>query len=336
MRAEIHTRENESRRRAAARAAVLSLALAMAVLSCSSAPKPPDAVFETKNKAAEYAKLGDQYMAEGRYSTALGYYEEALKAGSSVDDLEGVAASRVSMGRTYAAAGQADDARREYEAALEYALMARSQAAQSAAKAGQGELDFVAGDAKAALALFEEAVALAEAAGASGGDKARAVALHDRAVAKATLGDAAGAKADLAAAESLNLKAKRWSELASNRYVLASVLAGEENIEGALASALAALDADKRGESARSIPLDLAAAASLSSRLGRDSEAWGYWRRSFESGVAVDDAASVRKALTALVDLADKLGKAAQKERYATLLKKLDEGEKADAASGSR
>jgi tetratricopeptide (TPR) repeat protein len=308
----------------------LAAAAAAAILAaaCSTAPKPPDAVFEVKNKAADYAKLGDKYMAEGDFSAALGYYELAQKAGASVDDLEGVAASRASMGRAYAAAGQAEDARREYEGALEYALMASSATAQSAAKAGLGELDFAAGKAEAALALFEEAASLASAAGASDGGKARAVALHDRAVAKAALGRAAEAEADLAEAQSLNVKAKRWTELGSNRYVLASILAGSGELDRALAAALGALEADKRAESARNIPLDLAAAASLSSRLGRDADAWGYWRRSFESALAMDDGSSVRKSLVALVDLAGELGEAADKERYAKLLAALDEGSK--------
>jgi tetratricopeptide (TPR) repeat protein len=298
---------------------------AVLALSCSSAPKPPDAVFEVKNKAAEYAKLGDQYMAEGKFSTALGYYEEAQKAGASVDDLIGVSASRSSMGRAYAAAGQADDARREYGTALEYAVMAGSGAAQSAAKSGLGELDYAAGRAEAALALFEEAVSLASPKDAGGGGKALAVALHDRAVAQAALGRASEAKADLAKAQELNLKDKRWAELGSNRYVLASILAGEGALAEALAAALGALEADKRAESAMSIPPDLAAAAGLSSRLGRDADAWGYWRRSFETGMAVDDAASVRKALGALVDLAGKLGKAEDKARYSKLLERLDD-----------
>ncbi len=295
--------------------------------SCSSAPKPVDAVFETKNRAAEFAKLGDQYMAGGRYSAALGYYEEALDAGSSVDDLAGIAASRASMGRAYAAAGQGEDARREYEAALEYALMAGSAAGQSSAKAGLGELEYAEGRIEAALGLFEEAAALAS--GADDGGKARAVALHDRAVARAALGDVAGARADLAEAESLNRRTKRWAELGSNRYVLASILASEGDLELALAAAKDALDADKRGENARSIPSDLAACARLSSRLGLDGDAWGYWRRSFESGLAVDDEAAARKALAALVGLSESLGKSDEGRRYAAMLEKLDEADRA-------
>ena len=84
----------------------LALAAALALASCSTAPKPPEGVFDQRNKAAELAKLGDGFMAKAQYSKALEYYEDALKASSAVDDLEGVAASHASMGKAYLAAGR--------------------------------------------------------------------------------------------------------------------------------------------------------------------------------------------------------------------------------------
>jgi len=95
----------------------------------------------------------------------------------------------------------------------------------------------------------------------------------------------------------------------------------------ALAAALGALDADKRAENARAVPGDLAAAASLSAKLEKYPEAWGFWRRSFDSAMSVDDAVSVRKALNALIALAPKLEKDVEGTRYAALLAKLDEAE---------
>lgn len=150
-------------------AAAIGSALALAALlalsiSCSSAPKPPDGVFDARNKAAELAKLGDGFMAKAQYASALQYYGEALKAGSAVDDLVGVAASHASMGRAYLAAGEVDAAGAEYETALEYGRYAGSPSAQSAAKAGMGEIAFSRGALTDALAAFEEAAALAGAA----------------------------------------------------------------------------------------------------------------------------------------------------------------------------
>jgi tetratricopeptide (TPR) repeat protein len=313
-------------------AAWAAVALALSLGSCSSAPKPPEGVYEARNKAAELAKMGDGYMAKAQYADALKFYEDALKATQGVDDLDGVAASRASIGRAYLAAGESEAARGEFQASLEYASFAASARAQSIAKAGLGEVAFAMGAKEEALAAFEEALALATAGekaaarGAKDG-KALAVALHDAAVAKAALGRGAEAIADLERAQALNLKAKRWVELGANRYALASALMGSGRLEEALAAALGALDADRKAENSRSIPGDLAAAAGLSSKLGRDANAWDYWRRSFDSALAADDALGARKALTALVELAPKLARDAEGTRYASLLSSLDKAE---------
>lgn len=322
----------------AALATVGVLVVAGSLEGCSSAPKAPEGLYEERNRAAALAKLGDGFMAKAQYADALKYYEDALKLDSSLDDLPGVSASRASMGRAYLASGEMDAARQEFQTALEYGRYALSSRAQSVAMAGLGEIAFASGAKEEALADFEEALALAGrplaagaagtgAAGVAADDKPLAVALHDRAVVKAALGRAPEAIADFEKAQALNAKARRWAELGANRYALASALAGQGKTEAALAAALGALDADKRGENARAVPLDLAAAASLSQRLGKGAEAWDYWRRCFDSGLSADDAASVRKALTALVAAAPALGKPKEGERYATLLAQLDEAQ---------
>ncbi len=303
--------------------AAISVSLfTVAFLSCSTAPTAPDAVYDTRNKAADYAKLGDSFIATGQYDLAERYYREALQADSSVDDLEGVSNAHSSLGRAYLAAGQADEARMQFASALDYARMAGSGPASSIATSGLGELAYRAGDKAQALELFERAVALADK-----DDKSLAVALHDAAVAKAALGRTDEAMADLGRAESINLALRRWTELATNRYVMASLLAAQNRLEDALAMALKALEADKKAENGRGIAGDLAAVASLSTRLGQKAEAWDYWRRCFDSAMAVNDPAIVRKALTAMIAMADELGKTTDKAHYAALLAKLDAAE---------
>ena len=311
-------------------AAVFLIAALLA--SCSSAPKVPEGIFDARNKAAEFAKMGDTFMAKAQFAQALQYYSDALKANSAVDDLVGVAASHASMGRAYLAAGETDAARLEYRASLEYARFAGLTSAQSIATAGLGEIAFALGAKEEALAAFEEAVALATAGEKAAAKEARggnplSVALHDTAVAKASLGRFSEAITDLETAQGMNLKAKRWVELGANRYALASALAATGRTEEALAAALGALDADKRAENSRAVPGDLAAAASLSSKLGKDAEAWDYWRRTFDSAMSADDAVAVRKALEALVAAAPKLKKDVDGSRYSALLAKLDEAE---------
>jgi tetratricopeptide (TPR) repeat protein len=299
----------------------LVLALAIFDSSCSSAPKAPDAVFDARNKATDLAKLGDGYMAKALYDRALQYYNDALAASSAVDDLESVAALHVSMGRAYLAAGETAAADAEYLVAAEYARMSASGDARSAAMAGLGEIAYAKGDIEGAFSLFEEALASAS----TKDGKAIAIALHDRGVAKAALARPDDALIDFKKAEALNLKAKRWIEVGANRYAMASTLAAAGRVSEALAAAIGALDADKRAENARAVPLDLAAAASLSGRLGKDADAWDYWRRSLDAAMAGGDPASVRKALGALVDLAPRVNKGAEGARYAEMLAKLRE-----------
>ena len=69
---------------------VLCVAAAFSLAACSSAPKAPEAVFETANKAAALSKLGDGFMAKRQYSAALDYYRQARAASSSIDDIDKV------------------------------------------------------------------------------------------------------------------------------------------------------------------------------------------------------------------------------------------------------
>lgn len=305
-----------------------ALVVGLVSLSCSTAPKTPDAVYDTENKAAQYSKLGDGFMATGQYDAAEKYYRDALQADSSVDNLLGVSVSHASLGHVYLAVGRNDEARTEFTSALDYARMARSGSALSMATSGLGEVTYAAGSKEDALALFEQAVALA---GKDG--KSLAIALHDAGVAKAALGRTAEAMGDLQRAESTNLGLKRWTELAANRYVMASLLVAQNRPNDALAMALSALDADKRAENGRGIAGDLAAVASIAARLGLQSDAYDYWHRSFDAALAVGDPKVVRKSLQALISLAGELGKAEDKARYSALLAKLDAAEARQAAA---
>ncbi|HET7839572.1 MAG TPA: hypothetical protein VFL04_07425 [Rectinemataceae bacterium] len=306
---------------------VILAAVCAVMAACSSAPKAKTEFFEVRNKAAEFAKLGDGFMATAQYPEAAKYYDQALRANSSVDYLEGVSASHSSLGRVYLATGDLAAAETEFGSARAYALMATSPTAEAAAVTGQGELRYAKGEKEAALALFDQALALAAK------DEPRlAIALHDAAVAKNGLGRSAEAMADLERAAGINTRLKRWTELGANRYVMASILAAGGKVDQALSTALLALAADKAAENGRGIAGDLAACASLASRLGRNDEAWSYWLRSFDTAIATGDAAAARRALVSLVGLAGPVGKPEEGLRYEALLRKLDRAGAAGSA----
>lgn len=297
------------------------LAIGLAVLvsaSCSTAPKTT-AVYDVRNKAAEFVKLGDSFMARNIYDQAAKYYEEALGADQSIDYIEGVARCHVSIGRAWLAAGDPAKAEREFRDGLEYGRMAASPGAQALATAGLGEVAWARGDREGALALFQQAVVLA------GKDQAAmAIALHDEATALAGLGRGAEAEAGLTKAASINAKAGRWSEVGANRYVLASILSKAGRYEEALAQAGLALEADRKVENGPGMAKDLAALATISQKMDRKQESFDYWRRSFDTALASNMPEDVRKALVALVALAGELGREDDAARYAALLARLD------------
>lgn len=308
-----------ARRSLPAACALLALAFAAA---CSTSPKSKGVVFDTRNQAVEYAKLADGFFSRGEYDSAVQFYHQALDGNSRVDNVEGVARTRASLGRVYLASGDAERAAIEFDEALIYAQISEVRAAIALAKAGLGELAYVKGEHETALALFEEAIVLAaDDAGVL------AVALHDSATAQAALGRVPEAKANLERAQAINIKIKHWAELAANRYVLASILAKEGTLEQALAMVLSALEADRNAENGKGLASDLAAAASISRRLGKPQAAYAYWRRSFDTALASNDAGAVRKALGALIELAGELAIDKDVSKWAALLSKLDEAE---------
>ena len=73
---------------------------------CSSAPPPTDEVYDTRNRAAEYAEFGHRYFEAARYDKALEFYKLSLANNIAVDNMEGIAKSRNSLGKLYMVTGQ--------------------------------------------------------------------------------------------------------------------------------------------------------------------------------------------------------------------------------------
>ncbi|HPB65018.1 MAG TPA: tetratricopeptide repeat protein [Spirochaetales bacterium] len=308
-------------RRSRALALVAAATLASGWLgSCSSAPKRQTAVVERKNEAAEYAALADGFLASGQYSSALQYYGEALDASLSVDDVAGAVKSRGSLGRAYLAIGGLDDAAREFGDALEDARALGEPALVALCLSNLGELRYASGDWDAADALFAEAEALA-----AGDEAIAAVVAHNRGVVAMARADYAAAEAYVLRSAAANEKARRWSELGSNRYALASIANARGDLPGALAWAAKALEADKRAENSPGIGADLEALARLQLKSGNGAAAFDYYRRAFGLWLSLGRADDAERCLAALSGLASSLGKDGYAARYEALLARLRE-----------
>jgi len=299
-------------------AAVALAAAALTLAACSSAPKRSLSVVTVKNDAAEFSKLADGFLAAGQHASALQFYGEALDANLSVDNVEGVIASRGSLGRVYLALDRLEDAEREFGDALEDARAHGEPSLVARCLSNLGELRYASGDAEAAEALFAEAEPLA-----AGDDAVAAVIAHNRGVVAMSRADYAAAEAFIQRSASANEKGKRWIELGSNRYALASIANARGDVPGALAWAGEALEADKAAEHSPGIGADLEALARLRAKAGDDAAAFDLYRRAFGVWLSLDRAADAERCLTALRDLAASLGKDGYAERYAALLERI-------------
>ncbi|MEI6875466.1 MAG: tetratricopeptide repeat protein [Spirochaetota bacterium] len=300
--------------------AASSLGLALALLgSCSSAPKVPDEAYEKRNQATNYVKLADSLVAKGQYDSALSFYRQAVDGYSSVDWLEGASSARSSIGRLWLAWDDIPAAEAEFLKAADYARLSGSPRAIALAATGLGEVASRRGDQAGALAAFERAVAAVPK-----DDAALGIAYHDLASAKYALGRKAEARADLDKAVAINLKLKRWSEFASNRYLLASFLTKEGNIAGAIAAASEALVNDKKAENAPGVAGDLILLAELSGRVGKSDDSYWYWRRAFDAALGANQAVLAKRALVGLIAVLPKVGREPELENWKATLVKLD------------
>jgi len=298
---------------------IMIAGLAVSAASCSSSPKRSRDVVARKNEAADYAKLADGFFFAGQYLSALQFYGEALDGNLSVDNVEGAIIARSSLGRVYLAMGRQDDAAREFGDALEDARAFGTSNLLALCLSNLGELRFAQGKVDEAADLFAAAEPL------SAGDNATAALLaHNRGMVAKSRGDLDGAEALILKAAAFNEKAARWSELGSNRYVLASIANARGDITGAIALAEKALAADKAAENIPGIGADLQALARLRRRNGEPQLAFDLYRRAFGVWVGFNRVAEARACLQALGELAGELGKEEYAVRYAELLGRLE------------
>ncbi|HUX36780.1 MAG TPA: hypothetical protein VMV44_02640 [Rectinemataceae bacterium] len=304
-------------------AACAALALATGLASCSSAPKVPDEVFDTRNKAADYLKLADNLVRQGQYDSAEKFYRQAMDADSSVDWLSGTAIAHHSLGRLRLLEGDLSGAEGEFSKAADYARLAGNATdaslAASLAAAGLGEVSFRRGDRVAALSHFEDALRLA-----GSDERALAVALHDRAGAEHQGGDEGAALADLDRAEAINLRLKRWSELASNEYLRSIILDKRGDLSGAIRLGGEALVNDRKSENSYGIAGDLAWLAELSTKATRADDAYWYWRRSFDTALGANLAGPTLRAVDGILSALDAAGRSAEAADWKAMRGKLE------------
>lgn len=294
--------------------------LALAAFGCSSAPDQPEQEVARKNQASRYTEFGNSYFNDADYEMALNFFELALQENIAVDNLPGIAKSYNSIGRVYAATENIAEARENYDMAMQFARLAEDDDQVVQTYINRGELYLREGDSAAALAAFEQARD-AEADDA----EINPILYHNLGTLYAREGDFDRAVEHLEIARAANEEAGMWAELASNYYMLSSVAARRESFEAAFDYATTALDYDKRAENSPGIAADLAALGRIRERTGEDEDAYQYYLRALRVYLSLNLATESLDLLGRLSDVADRLGKPDDAERFREERQRIDD-----------
>ena len=293
-----------------------SLLAGLTLAACSSAPPAPDGVQDRKNRAADYLKFGRQAFQEAQYDQALSFYQIAVDLDTAVDSEAGMAAAWNSVATAQTALGKIDDARTSLNLAETYASLSGDRVLVLQVAANLVQADLGAGDTAAArqrltkLQPFPgtaEGAALEHAWGTllkDEGHPTEALAAFDRA---------------LAINQSLGLR----QEMASNRFMKASVLAKQGQEAAARTELEAALSLDKLMENTVGIGQDWRALGTLAVRRGENQAGYDAYVRAarlFEAA-HLDD--QQRRTVALLIPVATALGLTDAVARYQAVLTRL-------------
>lgn len=275
---------------------VFSLALA----ACSSAPKAALEVVETRNEAARLLQMGAKSLREGSAGAAAGFYGEAYRLYTAIDNAEGRVRALDGLGRLP-----------PNEGGMEMAA-AWKLASRIAAQDGDGFILALATLLRGELAILrraeveyadilKEVLAAAEALTREPKDRSRALRVAG-ALSKAS-GDAEGALEYFAQAAQIDKGQRAFIEYASDRFLAASVLSKLGRLDEAREALLDALDNDRRAENAPGIAADFHALSQVAAKAGQADEARVWAERSLEVYRAARLAAKVAELEAYLTQL---------------------------------
>ena len=282
--------------------------------ACSSAPDPPQEVYDKHNQAARNLEAGNRYFREAQYNQALEFYQLALEASRAVDNAEGQVTALNSIGKTFFLAGEEEKAAAYYEQAQVLAEKSDSPVLILQCANNTGELYMRRGEISAAREIYRKALAAAE-SGAKGSPEL-AVLYHNMGACLREAGELSEARGFAEKAAAMNRDAKHFTELAANHYLLASIYFRENKLPEARENALAALDYDKRMENSLGIAQDLLALGSITEKAGAAAEAHDAYKRAFLAYRALAYVPGMRRSLEKLIDSSEALNLKEETEQY--------------------
>jgi tetratricopeptide (TPR) repeat protein len=293
--------------------AILLLVPFLVLSGCSSAPDGPVQVTEKKDRAAEYAELGNEHFNAGNYATALTFFQQALGYNVSVDNERGMADSHNSLGKVYMALGRYDDAEDSFQAALELGTLLEDRPLLARCSSNLGELYILREEYEQARGALDRALQYM--------DEERptadlAILYHNMGMVAKKTQDPRSAFEYFNKALAINTERSAYEEMASNHYMIASLHSKAGEYDLATRHAQLALSYDKRVENSLGIAGDLLALGIISLRSADREGAYALFKKSYLVYTSVENRTGMLQLLTWLINTAELLGYSDEVETY--------------------
>ena len=300
---------------------LILLSLTAFIVGCSSAPPGEDAVFKTRNRAAEYSEYGHRYFEAGRLDKALEFYVLSLDTNLSVDNRPGVVMALNSIGKVLLVQGKVVEAGDRFSRAFQLAEAIGDPRLTAMSANHLGELLLDTGDPETAMEYF----ALAGEYTDELSEADRAILLHNTASVYKSRQDYTTALDLYRKALAINEKERRYEEAASNHYMIASIESLLGDFDSAMADLRMALEYDKRMENVMGIAKDLRAMGIVAEKAGDKAAAYDFLERSYSVYAVRAMSARTTVLLPDLERLAGELGLASDAEFWRSKAKLLEE-----------
>ena len=303
---------------------ILPINLLLAVLllaSCSSAPPASEGINDRKNRAADYLNYGRQAFQEAQYEQALKFYELAFSLDTAVDYEAGMAIVLNSMAITQSVLGRFEEAKTTLDQAQTLAVRSGERAIilQVAVTRVQGDL--ASGDTETARKRLDELQPFPATAEGAALD-------HVLGLLEKDLNRPVEAMAAFDRALATNAKLGLKQEMASNRFMRATLLGREGRWADARAELEAALTLDRLMENTVGIGQDWRALGTVALKLNEPQAAFEAFVRAYRLFHAAGLVMEQRKTLDLLLPVTRSLELSQETTRYQVLLDSLDSTEK--------